>query len=150
MVAAGRQSISSSSITLTKICSANPYRCLKRRVGRSLRGRHCKGNLVPYRKQVTLKAGNIPGWLNVIADKLSRQSQTIQTEWSLLPEVFQAICSWWHQPQVDLFCHQVQQQLPQFVSAVPDPLAWAVDALSLPWEDLEQYAIPPVAILGKW
>ena len=33
------------------------------------------------RKQVTLKARHIPGRLNVIADKLSRLGQTIQTEW---------------------------------------------------------------------
>ena len=45
------------------------------------------------RKQVTLKARHIPGQQNVVADKLSRLGQTIQTEWSLLPEVFQSICS---------------------------------------------------------
>ena len=47
------------------------------------------------RKQVTLRARHIPGRLNVIADKLSRLGQTIQTEWSLHPEVFQAICLRW-------------------------------------------------------
>ena len=41
-----------------------------------------------YRKQVALKARHIPCLLNVIADKLSRLGQTIQTEWSLFPEVF--------------------------------------------------------------
>ena len=40
-------------------------------------------------------------------------------------------------------------KLPRFVSLVPDPQAWAVDALSLPWEDLDPYAFPPAAILGK-
>ena len=40
------------------------------------------------RKQVTLKAQHIPGRLNVVVDKLSRLGQTIQTELSLLPEVF--------------------------------------------------------------
>ena len=35
------------------------------------------------------------------------------------------------------------------MSPVPDPLAIAVDALSLPWEDLDAYAFPPAAILGK-
>ena len=40
------------------------------------------------RMQVTLKARHIPGRLNVEADKLSRLGQTIQTEWSILPEVF--------------------------------------------------------------
>ena len=52
-------------------------------------------------------------------------------EWSLHPEVFQAICSRWHQPQLDLFAARFNNKLPQFVSPVPDPQAWAVDALSL-------------------
>ena len=90
------------------------------------------------RKQVTLKARHIPGRLNVVADKLSRLGQTIQTEWSLLPEVFQAICSRWHRPQLDLLATRFNNKLP--VSLVPDPLATAVDALSLPWEDLDAYA----------
>ena len=101
------------------------------------------------RNQVTLKARHIPGRLNVVADKLSRLGQTIQTEWSLLPEVFQAICSRWHRPQIDLFAMRFNNKLPLFVSPVPDPLATAVDALSLPWEDLDAYAFPPAAILGK-
>ena len=37
----------------------------------------------------------------------------------------------------------------QFVSPVPDPQTWAVDALSLSWEELDPYAFPPAAILGK-
>ena len=101
------------------------------------------------RKPVTLKARHIPGRLNVIAEKLSRLGQTIQTEWSLSPEVFQAICHRWHQPTVDLFATRFNNKLPQFVSPVPDPQAWAVDALSLSWEGLDPYAFPPAAILGK-
>ena len=100
-------------------------------------------------KHVTLKARHIPGWLNVVADKLSRLRQTIQTEWSLLPEVFQAVCRRWHQPQVDIFATRFNNKLTQFVSQVPDPLAWAVNNLSLPWENLDPYAFPPAAILGK-
>ena len=100
-------------------------------------------------RQVTLKARHIPGRLNVIADKLSRLGQTIQTEWSLIPEVFQSLCRRWHQPQIDLFATRFNYKLPQFVSPIPDPLAVAVDALTLPWEDLDAYAFPPTAILGK-
>ena len=92
---------------------------------------------------------HIPGRLNVVADKLSRLGQTIQTEWSLLPEVFQTICSRWHRPQIDLFAMRFNNKLRLFFSPVPDPLATAVDALSLPWEDLDAYAFPPAAILGK-
>ena len=191
MVAGGKQCAARSTITPSKTCSANFYRCIKRRVGRSLRRVHCKGNLVPSRKQVayepfrvkssfsssktvsnpllqqdctdsyrqqysgclyqqgggmklgslcallwrilswctrqqvTSRARYIPGQLNMIADKLSRLGQTIQTEWSLHPEVFQAICSRWHQPQVDPFATRFNNKLPQFVSPVPDPQAWA-------------------------
>ena len=101
------------------------------------------------RKQVALKAGHLLGWLNVVTDKPFRLGQTIQTEWSFLPEVFQSICSRWHQPQIDMFATRFNYKLPQFVSPVPDPLAWVVDALSLPCEDLDAYAFPPVTILSK-
>ena len=101
------------------------------------------------RKQVTLKARHILGQLNGIADKLSRLDQTIQMDWSLHPEVFKAICFRWHQPQVDLFATRFNNKLPQFVAPVPVPQAWAVDALSLSWENLDPYAFPPAAILGK-
>ena len=215
VVAGGKQCSSRSTITPTKTCSADIYRRIKRRVGRSLKQTHCKGNQVSSRKQVahkslgakgslsglkrvprplfkqhspgshrqhnsgclyqqrggmksaslcallwrilswctrkqiTLKARHIPGRLNVIADQLSRLGQTIQTEWSLHPEVFKAICSRWHQPQVDLFATRFNNKLPQFVSPVLDPQAWAVDALSLSWENLDPYTFPPAAILGK-
>ena len=108
-----------------------------------------ENSVLVHQAASTLRAHHIPGRLNVIADKLSRLGQTIQTEWSLHPEVFQAVCSRWHQPQVDLFATRFNNKLPQFVSPVPDPQAWAVDALSLSWENLDPYAFPPAAILGK-
>ena len=55
MVAGGKQCATRSTITPTKTCSADIYRHIKRRVGRSLKRTHCKGNLVPSRKQVTYK-----------------------------------------------------------------------------------------------
>ena len=96
-----------------------------------------------YQKQVTQNPT-----VGLIADRLSRLGQTVQTEWSLHPEVFQAICSRWQQPQVDLFVTRFNNNYISLLP-VPDPQAWAVDALSLPWEDLDPYAFPPVAILGK-
>ena len=100
-------------------------------------------------KQIVLRARHIPGHLNVIADKLSRYKKVIQTEWSLLQEVFDLLCRRWHKPEVDLFATRFNHKLPRFVSLVPDRLAWKVDALSLQWEDLDAYAFPPTAILGQ-
>ena len=55
VVAGGKQCATRSTITPSKTCSANLYRCIKRRVGCSLRRAHCKGNLFPSREQVTHK-----------------------------------------------------------------------------------------------
>ena len=55
VVAGGKQCVSRSTITPSKTCSANLYRRIKRRVGRSRRRAHCKGTVVPTREQVTHK-----------------------------------------------------------------------------------------------
>ena len=83
-----------------------------------------------HQKSSNSQARHIPGQLNVVADKLSRLCQTIQ-KWSLLQEVIHAICSSWHQPQIDLFTSRVNNKSHLSVSPVPDPLATAVDALNL-------------------
>ena len=98
---------------------------------------------------IVLRARHIPGRLNVIADKLSRHNQVIQTEWSLSQQVFNHLCSIWGRPQTDLFATRFNHKLPQFVSPVPDPAAWVVDALSLPWESLDVYAFPPISLIPQ-
>ena len=88
---------------------------------------------------IVVRARHIPGRLNVIADKLFRDKQVIQTEWSLSQQVFNLLCSRWARPQVDLFATRFNQKLSKFVSPVPDQTALAVDTLSLPWESLDVY-----------
>ena len=100
-------------------------------------------------RHIVLKARHIPGHLNVIADKLPRQGQIIETEWSLHQEVFDLMCQTWHRPQVDMFATRYSCKLTKFVSPVPDPNAWAVDTVTVSWEDLDMYAFPPVSLLGK-
>ena len=100
-------------------------------------------------RDITLRARHIPGRLNVIADKLSRHNQVIQTEWSLSQQVFNRLCSKWAPPVVDLFVTRFNHKLPSFVSPVPDQAAWAVDTLSLSWEHLNAYAFPPVSLLPQ-
>ena len=55
MVARGKQCASRSTITPSKTCSANFYRRIKRRVGRSLKRVHCKRVLVGAGKQAAHK-----------------------------------------------------------------------------------------------
>ena len=61
MVARGKQCATRSTITPNKTCSANIYRRIKRRVGRSLKRTHCKRFLVGTGKQSTHKLSGIEG-----------------------------------------------------------------------------------------
>ena len=76
VVAGGKQCATRLTITSTKACSADIYRCIKRRVGRSLKRAHWKGNLVPSRKQVAYKPlgtkGSLSG-LNRVSKPLFKQ-----------------------------------------------------------------------------
>ena len=59
LVAGGEQCAPRSTIAPSKTCSANIYRRIKRRMGRSLKRTHCKRVLVTARKQVAYKLSGI-------------------------------------------------------------------------------------------
>ena len=98
---------------------------------------------------ITLTARHIPGYLNVMADLLSRSNQVQSTEWSLHPQVFKQICQKWFTPHVDLFATHLNHKLTLYVSPVPDPRAWDIDALNINWMGLTAYAYPPTALLHR-
>ena len=98
---------------------------------------------------ITLRARHVPGCLNVMADLLSRSNQVQSTEWSLHPQVFKQICQKWFTPHVDLFATHLNHKLPLYVSPIPDPRAWDIDALNINWNNLTAYAYPPTALLHK-
>ena len=101
---------------------------------------------------ITLKARHIPGCLNVMAD-LSRSNQVQSTEWSLHPQMFKQICQKWFTPHVDLFATHLNHKLPLYVSPIPDPKAWDIDALIINWMGLTAYAgkraYPLMALLHR-
>ena len=98
---------------------------------------------------ITLKARHIPGCLNVMADLLSRSNQVQSTEWSLHLQVFKQICQKWFTPHVDLFATHLNHKLSLYVSPIPDPKAWDIDALNINWTNLTAYAYHPTALLHK-
>ena len=96
-----------------------------------------------------LTAKYVPGRFNVLADALSRSHMVLPSEWTLVHNVLSPVWLRWHKPQVDLFATKFSKRLPLYVSPVPDPEAWAVDALSFPWKGFLGYAFPPFPILPK-
>ena len=73
------------------------------------------------RQQVTLRARHIPGRRNVIADKLSRLGQTIQTEWSLHPKYILYYMLPVAPTPSGPVCHQIQQQTATVCVTGPRP-----------------------------
>ena len=103
-----------------------------------------------HAKGILLSARHIAGKANVLADALSRSRGVVQTEWTLNRDVLQAVWDAWDlKPMVDLFATKFSKRLPVYVSPVPDPEAWGVDALSFDWSGLIAYAFPPFPILSK-
>ena len=98
---------------------------------------------------IRIRARHIPGCQNVLADALSRPDKPSPTEWMLHPEAFRLLCQQFHRPLIDLFATAHNHQLPVYVSPLPDPLAWEVDALSMSWEGLDAYAFPPPVLMAR-
>ncbi|VDI47075.1 Hypothetical predicted protein [Mytilus galloprovincialis] len=92
---------------------------------------------------------HVPGKLNVLADALSRTLTPVNTEWELLQSVFQAITLQWGSPHVDLFATSLNYKIQVFMSPVPDPKAYAVDCMSVPWDGMFAYAFPPFRFLSQ-
>ena len=98
---------------------------------------------------VHLEARYLPGESNVLADVLSRHGQVVGTEWSLHPQVARALLRTWGNPSIDLFATCLNAKLPLYCSLVPDPQAIFEDAFRHPWDDLDLYAFPPFALVGR-
>lgn len=103
--------------------------------------------LLCHQYRILLVVRHIPGTFNVLADSLSRSLTPVNTEWELLQAVFNSITLLWDRPHLDLFATSLNHKLETFVSPVPDPLAYAVDAMSLSWEGMFAYAFPPFRLL---
>ena len=90
----------------------------------------------------------IMGLSNVTADALSRPNQVIGSEWTLHQEVVDQLVHKWP-AVIDLFATSLTARLPVYFSPESDPRAAGTDALLQPWDDLQAYAFPPIAIIRR-
>ena len=90
----------------------------------------------------------IMGSSNVNADALSRPNQVIGSEWTLHQEVVDQLVHEWP-AVIDLFATSLTARLPVYFSPASDPRAAGTDALLQPWDDLQAYAFPPIAIIRR-
>ena len=102
------------------------------------------------KKGIHLFAAHIPGRQNCLADSLSRGHNHVRiTEWSLHPSLVQDIFRIMGTPNIDLFATRNNHKLQVFCSPVPDPLAYACDALAISWKGMFAYAFPPPILIPK-
>ena len=99
-------------------------------------------------KNILLKAQHLPGVDNTIADNESRVMKD-RSDWMLCPETFHQINQRLGPLEVDLFASRLTNQLPNFVSWRPDPMAMATDAFTLNWTEFRAYANPPWNLIGR-
>ena len=90
----------------------------------------------------------IMGSSNVTADALSRPNQVIGSEWTLHQEVVDHLVHKWP-AVIDLFATSLTTRLPVYFSPASDSRAAGTDALLQPWDDLQAYAFPPIAIIRR-
>ena len=99
-------------------------------------------------RHVRLLPQFIMGSSNVTADALSRPNQVIGSEWTLHQEVVDQLVHKWP-AVIDLFATSLTARLPVYFSPASDPRAAGTDALLQPWDDLQAYAFPPIAIIRR-
>jgi hypothetical protein len=98
---------------------------------------------------IWISVTHIPGRLNADADEESRREFSGK-EWMLNTSSFQEVTKMLNfSPTVDLFASRLNKQLPSFFSFGPDPECMGVNSFTVSWKNLQFYAFPPFAIIGK-
>jgi hypothetical protein len=100
-----------------------------------------------FHENIILVPRHISGKLNILADALSRSNRLVSTEWTLHMDVVQAVRYLWGSPTIDLFATKLNNHLPQYMSPLPDPKAFAVNALAVSWDGMNAYTFPPTSLI---
>ena len=100
------------------------------------------------KNNIILKAAHIAGKLNILPDQLSR-IVIRPTEWTLNDTVLRKIFQIWGVPIIDLFASYLNKKMAIFCTWDHHPLAYAVDAFSVTWNQMFAYAFPPICLIPK-
>ena len=100
-------------------------------------------------RQIWLTSSHLPGRLNVVADRASREF-TDNTEWSLEATAVNKLVDKWGQPAVDMFASRLNYKVRNYVAWKPDPSASAIDAFTIDRANYDLiYCFPPLSLIGK-
>lgn len=98
------------------------------------------------RRNIFLVASYISSQDNWRADYESRVLPD-ETEWSLAEFAFNRVTEVFGMPEIDLFASSINTKCLKFVSWLPDPISFAVDAFTLNWNNMFFYIFPPFSML---
>ena len=98
--------------------------------------------------KITLLPQFIQGSLNTRADLLSRPNLVMRSGWTLHQEVVQDLLHQWP-AIIDLFATSLTARLPVFFAPAWEPRAAGVVTFLQPWDNLQAYAFPPIAIIKR-
>ena len=76
-----------------------------------------------------LTSVHIKGTRNISADIESRKLRN-DTEWMLCSNIFKKISVLYFRPDIDMFASRINHQVDKYISWLPDPEAFVIDALS--------------------
>ena len=100
--------------------------------------------------KLTVTAIYIKGKRNVLADQLSRKHQCLPGEWALSRNAFKWILELDHNPEIDIFATDWNNQLPNFCTHYKSSNTPYMDAFSVDWSQWKViYAFPPPLMLLK-
>ena len=89
-------------------------------------------------KRERFSCGYLLSWPNLV----------IGSEWTLHQEVVQDLLHQWL-AIIDLFATSLTARLPVFFAPAWEPTAAGVNAFLQPWDNLQAYAFPPIAIIKR-
>ncbi|XP_059060217.1 uncharacterized protein LOC131853367 [Achroia grisella] len=100
------------------------------------------------RRRIIVFASYINTKENLNADRLSRK-KFCDTEWELSDYAYNEIKQQLGVANIDLFASRCNSKCDTYVTWKNEPGAWAIDAFTISWEELNFYAFPPFSMILK-